>query len=320
MNFESKISYLYIQIIFYFNLALMVENKNFQVTKIWSSKEVSEGDGAIVRRAIGVGENVSMDPFLMMDHFNVRLPGGFPDHPHRGFETVTYMFEGKVFHEDFKGHKGEIGPGDVQWMTAGKGIVHSEMPGSFKESSIGIQLWINLNKENKMTEPNYQEISSKDIPKVFLENQKSWVKIISGSFNGEDGPVKSVTSVHYYDVFLFGKDEINIDVISGEVNCFIYVYEGEVIVLDKKIKKFYSGKIEKLSTDSMSLKISSNSDSAFIITLGRPLKEKVVQYGPFVMNTKEELENAIYDYQNGINGFEGAHEWESKIKNKKYEK
>ena len=126
-----------------------------KVLKTFVPAEQGEGDGAKVRRIIGSRHLNNLDPFLMLDLFNVKLPAGFPDHPHRGFETVTYMLEGEVAHEDFKGHKGTIGPGDIQWMTAGKGIVHAEMPNSFEQSSLGFQLWINLDASNKFCEPQY---------------------------------------------------------------------------------------------------------------------------------------------------------------------
>mmetsp|Transcript_37438 Transcript_37438/g.50817 ORF Transcript_37438/g.50817 Transcript_37438/m.50817 type:complete len:149 (-) Transcript_37438:599-1045(-) len=125
------------------------------VTSFFTPGEQGEGDGAKVRRIIGGRNLKNLDPFLMLDLFNVTLPAGFPDHPHRGFETVTYMLSGEIAHEDFKGHKGMIGPGDIQWMTAGKGIVHAEMPASFEEASYGFQLWINLDAKNKFCQPAY---------------------------------------------------------------------------------------------------------------------------------------------------------------------
>lgn len=302
----------------------MVENvksKNvFSLTKIWDSKEVPEGDGATVRRAIGISSSEDMDPFLMMDHFNVKLPGGFPDHPHRGFETVTYMLQGKFYHEDFKGHKGEIGPGDVQWMTAGKGIMHSEIPASYTEYSNGIQLWINLNSKNKLCEPKYQEFTSDKIPKVDVENSKSsYIKVISGEYNGITGPVMSITSVHYYDIYLDKNDSIKIKVDKGKVNCFIYIHSGfEIKLLGKTVKKHQAAKVLKNSNDDEYLEITNDSKDSgltgFVIMLGHPLEEPVSKYGPFVMNTKREIEQAFEDYQLGKNGFEGAHEWESKIK------
>lgn len=131
---------------------------------VFSPAWQGEGVGAKVLRVIGNQYLDRLDPFLMLDYFKVRLPAGFPDHPHRGFETVTYMKQGRIFHEDFKGHKGVIGPGDIQWMTAGKGIVHAEMPASKDEDSIGLQLWLNLRANEKMIEPRYQELTSDQIP------------------------------------------------------------------------------------------------------------------------------------------------------------
>lgn len=131
---------------------------------VFSPSWQGEGVGAKVLRVIGNQYLDRLDPFLMLDYFKVRLPAGFPDHPHRGFETVTYMKQGRIFHEDFKGHKGVIGPGDIQWMTAGKGIVHAEMPASKDEDSIGLQLWLNLRANEKMIEPRYQELTSDQIP------------------------------------------------------------------------------------------------------------------------------------------------------------
>ena len=140
-------------------LCLFLTTMSFVFKPAWQN----EGQGARVLRIIGNQYLKNLDPFLMLDLFKVRLPAGFPDHPHRGFETVTYMLEGSFYHEDFKGHKGKIGPGDIQWMTAGRGIVHSEIPASAEEYSLGFQLWINLKKENKMDPPAYQEFTSDKI-------------------------------------------------------------------------------------------------------------------------------------------------------------
>lgn len=301
----------------------MVDNEKFIIKKIWKSKEVPEGDGGIVRRGIGISEGEDMDPFLLFDHAQMKLPTGFPDHPHRGFETVSYILKGTIIHEDFKGHKGKIGPGDVQWMTAGKGIVHSEMPGSFTEDSMGFQLWINLNKENKMCEPKYQEFTKEKIPKIQINNSESYVKVISGEYNGVEGPVKSVTSVHYYDVFLNNNESSKIKVIKGKVNCFIYVYDGDAIsVLGKRIKQFDCAKIIKDSDkeESLEFSVSSNQNASFLVMLGRPLEEPVVKYGPFVMNTEDEIVQAFEDYKSGKNGFENALKWKSKNHELKYQK
>lgn len=167
-------------------------------TVVFKPEWVNEGVGAKVVRVLGNQHIRRLDPFLMLDYFHVKLPGGFPDHPHRGFETVTYMLEGEVAHEDFKGHKGVIGPGDIQWMTAGKGIVHSEMPTSFTVTSKGFQLWLNLKASNKMINPRYQELKAAEIPIVKKQNMS--VKVIAGEWEGVKGPIQVETPSYYFDV------------------------------------------------------------------------------------------------------------------------
>ncbi|KAI8597471.1 RmlC-like cupin domain-containing protein, partial [Dissophora ornata] len=168
------------------------------IVKSVLSREQSEGVGARVRRSIGRPELRNHDPFLMLDEFNVDKNGGFPDHPHRGFETVTYMLEGQFQHEDFAGHKGTIGPGDLQWMTAGRGIVHSEMPVKSQTRAHGLQLWINLPKEHKMCEPQYQELLDKEIPRATPEEGVT-VKVIAGESHGVTSKVYTRTPTMYLD-------------------------------------------------------------------------------------------------------------------------
>ena len=159
-----------------------------------------EGDGAKVRRIIGthILSQKEMDPFLVLDYFNVSLPNGFPDHPHRGFETVTYMLNGSMHHEDFRNHRGTIGPGDIQWMTAGRGIVHSEIPASKIQPAIGFQLWINLRKQEKMKAPAYQEYSKDQIPLVDnWETQGVKAKVIAGEIFNVKGPIYTRTPTEY---------------------------------------------------------------------------------------------------------------------------
>ena len=156
--------------------------------------------GAKVRRFIGVKHNEHLDPFLMLDLARVRLPAGFPDHPHRGFETVSYMLSGSIAHEDFKGHKGIIGPGDVQWMTAGKGILHSEVPTSYDEDSFGFQLWVNLDRKNKFCEPRYQDFSNSEIP-VYKDDLMT-AKVISGEVLGVKGPIEAKVPTFYLDFYM----------------------------------------------------------------------------------------------------------------------
>jgi quercetin 2,3-dioxygenase len=172
----------------------------YSMSLIFKPSWVNEGKGAKVIRVIGNQYLRNLDPFLMLDYFKVRLPAGFPDHPHRGFETVTYMQQGSFYHEDFKGHKGKIGPGDLQWMTAGKGILHSEVPASYDEDNLGFQLWINLESKNKMIEPAYQEYTSDKIQ--VYQGDKVEVKIISGKWEGKTGPIYARTPSYYFDVHI----------------------------------------------------------------------------------------------------------------------
>ena len=171
----------------------------------------------------------NLDPFLMLDFFNVKLPAGFPDHPHRGFETVTYMLSGETHHEDFTGTKGVIGPGDIQWMTAGRGIVHAEMPGSFEESSIGFQLWINLEASKKFCQPQYQEFKSDQIP-VFDDGMGMRAKVVSGSVFGVQGPIEARTPAYYIDFIFDAADKSYRHTIPAGWNSLIVLYQGSLEV------------------------------------------------------------------------------------------
>lgn len=293
---------------------------SLSISKIIDSIEKIEGKGAKVRRTIGTHSCPSLDPFLMMDHFFVKLPHGFPDHPHRGFETVTYMISGTILHEDFKGHKGKIGPGDIQWMTAGKGIVHAEIPGSESEESIGIQLWINLDNKNRMIDPIYQEYKNEEIP--IVSTGKSRVKIISGEYDNHIGPIKSITSVQYYDINLYENDEIKISLDSNkELNIFIYNYGKESFYIQNKevssfkaVTLFKNKKEDKEKLVFYSKSYKNDEFSRFVIVIAHPLNQPVYQYGPFVMSNKQEVLQTIEEYQNEENGFEGAGSWNSEIK------
>lgn len=168
----------------------------------------------------------------MLDFFNVKLPAGFPDHPHRGFETVTYMLQGKILHEDFKGHRGEIGPGDIQWMTAGRGIVHAEMPASFDEAALGFQLWINLHAANKFCEPGYQEFTKDKIPEFKNAEQGMTAKVISGEVFGVKGPIVARTPTYFID-FKFNTVGTKYDhTIPKGWNSMIIIYKGGAKVQD----------------------------------------------------------------------------------------
>ena len=206
-----------------------------RVLKTVFSRAQAEGMGATVRRSIGNAECRNFDPFLMLDEFSVAAPAGFPDHPHRGFETVTYMLSGASFvHEDFKGHRGEIGVGDLQWMCAGRGIVHSEMPQS-KEPSHGLQLWVNLKGRDKMCEPSYQELVAKDVPLAIGkgENEGVEVKVIAGTSLGIKSPIYTRTPTMYLDITLQPGAALSQEVPSGW-NAFVYTLSGELTTTSSK--------------------------------------------------------------------------------------
>ncbi|KAE9450579.1 hypothetical protein C3L33_17515, partial [Rhododendron williamsianum] len=250
------------------------------VAKKVLAKPQREGDGAVVRRSIGRPELKYVDPFLMLDEFTVSPPAGFPDHPHRGFETVTYMLQGAFTHQDFAGHKGTIRTGDVQWMTAGRGIIHSEMPAGDGVQR-GLQLWINLASKDKMIEPRYQELLSEDIARA--EKDGVEVRVIAGEAMGVQSPVYTRTPTMYLDFTLKPGAQLH-QSIPESWNSFVYLIEGE-------------GRMEQVIKA-----------VEFVLIGGQPLGEPVVQYGPFVMNTQAEIEQTIEDYQHSKN--EGEQESE----------
>ncbi|XP_018824849.1 pirin-like protein [Juglans regia] len=267
-----------------------------------------EGAGAIVRRSIGRFELKYFDPFLVLDEFSVTAPAGFSDHPHRGFETVTYMLQGSVTHEDFEGHKGTIGAGDLQWMTAGKGIVHSEMPAA-QGTQKGLQLWINLSSNHKMIEPKYQEIQSKNIAEAVRDGIK--VRVIAGEALGTKSPIYTRTPTMYMDFTLKPRAHLQ-QPIPTSWNAFVYVLEGEGIFGSLKSPPASAHHLLLLgSGEGLEAWNESSKPLRFILVGGEPLREPVVQFGPFVMNTQEEIDRTIDDFENCVNGFEKARHWRS---------
>ena len=213
---------------------------NFKkIKKVFKPELQDEGVGAKVRRIIGshILKKSEMDPFLMLDHASVKLPAGFPDHPHRGFETVSYLIKGKMYHEDFKGHKGTLEAGDVQWMTAGKGIVHAEIPASKTEPSVGFQLWINLRKEDKMIEPVYQEIKKDKIPLVDKwDDEGVKAKVIAGESFDVKGPIYTRTPAEYID-FQLKEGAVYRHTIPAKWNFLVYVFEGSFEITQETTSK-----------------------------------------------------------------------------------
>ena len=252
-------------------------------------------------RVIATPELDHFDPFLLLDEFRSDDPddyiAGFPDHPHRGFETVTYMLAGSMKHADNQGNAGLLGPGSVQWMTAGRGIVHSEMPQQENGLMWGFQLWVNLPASDKMIAPRYQDIPAGDVPTVALGDGGT-AKVIAGELNGVAGPVTGVVTEPYYlDVHLTEDAELQLPV-PGTHNAFIYVYDGSVGVVNHDVRAVSRGEIALLGPGN-SLCLRSDQESRFILVAGRPLNEPVARQGPFVMNTKAELRQAFSDYQSG---------------------
>eukprot|EP00241_Pyramimonas_parkeae_P019477 CAMPEP_0114289414 /NCGR_PEP_ID=MMETSP0059-20121206/7360_1 /TAXON_ID=36894 /ORGANISM="Pyramimonas parkeae, Strain CCMP726" /LENGTH=313 /DNA_ID=CAMNT_0001410683 /DNA_START=152 /DNA_END=1093 /DNA_ORIENTATION=- len=278
------------------------------ILKSIESREQSEGAGARVRRAIGGASLPRLDPFLMMDEFNVGLPAGFPDHPHRGFETVTYMLNGTFTHEDFVGNSGIIAPGDLQWMTAGRGICHSEIPAPGPNAH-GLQLWINLSSKDKMIKPAYQEMMSKDLTRVSGNGVEATV--IAGECLGARSQVYTRNPTMFLDLTMDPHARLDQHVPKGW-NGFVYVLEGSATFGSSNTKGEPHHTLQLGPGDSLVVHNSSNSRCRFVLLAGQPVGEPVEQYGPFVMNTRAEINQAMRDYQNGKNGFEGADAWTSK--------
>ena len=270
-----------------------------EVKTIVKAIQTSDGAGVKLKRSMGVPELDFIDPFLMFDEFGSENKddyiAGFPPHPHRGIETVTYMLAGKFKHEDSTGSKGEMGPGSVQWMTAAGGIIHSEMP-IMKEGKLhGFQLWVNMPAKLKMSRPSYQNIEPKQIPE-FRDKEKK-IKIIAGKYKDKIGPAKCFVDPIYLDVELEKEKNFNYAIPSSH-NVFIYLVYGEIKVGNKAHDKLQNSTLISL-TNRNSLKISSDKKSQFLIIAGKPIGEPIVRGGPFVMNTKQEILKAVQDYQSG---------------------
>tara|TARA_B100001564_G_scaffold134421_2_gene112726 strand:+ start:985 stop:1815 length:831 start_codon:yes stop_codon:yes gene_type:complete len=273
-----------------------MNTKTRNISHLIEGIATKDGAGVNLTRIIGSPELNMLDPFLLLDEFGSENPNdyiaGFPPHPHRGFETITYMLNGKFTHKDSAGNEGHLSDGGVQWMTAGRGVVHSEMPEQSEGLMRGFQLWLNLPKEKKMIDPSYHDIQADKIPSVLLENAK--VKVISGEFQSTEGPGRPHTGVLYLDVHLNKSSSISIP-INENWNAFIYVYEGE-IESNLSVPK---GNLAVLDTDGIFECRSISSDTKFILAAGEPLNEPVARGGPFVMNTKGEVLQAFDDYQSG---------------------
>ena len=270
-----------------------------EIIQIIEGLETSDGAGVKLRRIIGGPDLNMLDPFLLFDEFGSDDPndyiGGFPPHPHRGFETITYMLNGKFKHKDSAGNEGYLTDGSVQWMTAGKGVIHSEMPEQTDGLSRGFQLWLNLPKNLKMIDPSYNDIPAKSIPKIQIPG--GYIKVICGEINGTKGPGRAHTGMFYYDILLSPKNNIEISV-DDHWNSFIYIYNGKARITDKGLNIGQLGVFS--DSGKINLYADSSSELKCIIVGGEKLKEPVARGGPFVMNTKAEVLKAFSDYQEGI--------------------
>jgi len=273
--------------------------KKIEVSKIVDPIPASDGAGVKLKRSIGVEPNY-FDPFLMLDEFGSENKddyiGGFPPHPHRGIETVTYMLSGEFEHKDSTGASGKMSAGDVQWMKTGGGIIHSEMPVMTQGKLHGFQLWINMPAKLKMNKPEYMYIDSTQM-QIHKDNEKK-IKVIAGKFFDAKGPVKNhnVEPI-YFDVDLKKEKEFNFELPLTH-NSFIYLIDGEIKIGDKNHKKVRNSTLILL-TKGNRLKVRGIIKSKFLLISGKPIGEPIARGGPFVMNTKEEIIKAVKDYNSG---------------------
>ena len=273
---------------------------NIEIKKIVKSIETSDGAGVKLKRSIGTPEADYIDPFLMLDEFGSEnkddYVAGFPPHPHRGIETVTYMLKGKFEHEDSTGAKGIMSSGDVQWMKTGRGIIHSEMPAMSDGQLLGFQLWINMPAKLKKNKPEYIYIKNKELG-TYSDDEKV-VKVIAGKYKDVEGPEKNhnVEPIYFHIVLKNGK-EFSCEVPEGH-NSFIYLLKGQIKVGKTNHEKTNDSNLILLK-QGKNLQVKAEKESEFLFIAGKPIGEPIARGGPFVMNTKAEIIEAINDYQNG---------------------
>jgi len=271
---------------------------NRSVEKLVHARAVTEGAGVTAHRTIGTPALPNLDPFLMLDHFGSDNPdeyiAGFPEHPHRGFITFTYMLDGHMLHQDSMGNKGDLKSGGAQWMKAASGVIHSEMPQQSAGLMRGFQLWINLPASEKMSDPAYQEFSPKVIP-VYSDDGVT-VKVLTGRYNDLTGPIEDPhTDVQYLDVTLDGARTFT-HTLDSNRQAFVYVFEGEATLEDYGLPKHTLAVLGAGDTVRIS---ASGGGARFILVSGRPIGEPIEQYGPFVMNSQAEIQQAMADYRDG---------------------
>ncbi|EGR29272.1 kinesin motor domain protein [Ichthyophthirius multifiliis] len=254
---------------------------------------------------------LELDPFIRLDYFNAKLPSGFPDHPHRGFETVTYIKSGIFLYEDLQGNKANLGAGELQWIIAGKGIVHAEIPASYTENTVGFQFWFNVDSKNKMCDPLYQRFSSQQIPLV--ESKGAHVKILTGESLGKKGIAQTKNQAIFLDVSLDQNAHFN-QLIPKEFQGMAFVYEGSAFFGENKINvELNQGALIEIQDQEILQVIAGEQGTKFILFAAKPIREAIYGQSPFVLDSQKNLDQAYEDYQQGKNGFEGAQEWKSEI-------
>jgi quercetin 2,3-dioxygenase len=275
-----------------------------QIKQILPAQQVSDGAGVKIRRSLGLQPQLRFDPFLMLDCFGsdqaADYLAGFPAHPHRGFETVTYMLDGHMLHEDHLGNQGHLKSGGVQWMTAGSGIIHSEMPQQESGLMRGFQLWLNLPASEKMKDPAYVDLKPEQLTNISLSGGGHAV-VIAGTLTlplqqqSVTGPIQGLsTEPLYVDLTLTAGESVQLQVPAGH-NALAYPFEGEIKISGSRVQTHQAA----LLSDGNSLTLTAEAPARVIVLAGKPIGEPVVQYGPFVMNSVAEIEQAIKEYQAG---------------------
>ncbi|GAB3016160.1 pirin family protein [Bowmanella dokdonensis] len=269
-----------------------------RIQQVVTGVKTSDGAGVSLTRIIGQPALPRLDPFLMLDEFGSDQPSdylaGFPPHPHRGFQTVTYMLAGRMGHADSVGNQGVIETGGLQWMNAGRGIIHEEMPRQTDGLLRGFQLWVNLPADEKMSAPGYQDIPSQDVTELEAAPGIR-VRVLAGEFRGIAGPVNTqAVKPLFLDVLAAGNGELSIP-LEASHNAFVYCYEGKVTVAGQPLFRGQLAVLDKGST----LSLDFDDPARLILVAAKPIGEPVVQYGPFVMNSEEEIRQAVMDYQSG---------------------
>ena len=287
------------------------DTRSRTLSNIIRSIPTSDGAGVKLRRSLGQDQHQRLDPFLMLDEFSSDNPddyiAGFPSHPHRGFETVTYMLDGHMLHEDHLGNRGDLKGGGAQWMTAGRGIIHSEIPQQESGRMRGFQLWINLPAKEKMKPASYRDIQPEEIPRTTLSNGGE-VKVIAGTLHVDGqaagktlaGPIQGLTTDPVlFDVRLPAGTKFTHDINAGH-NAFVYPYEGQLLIGEGDAALPLKAQSAGVLSKGNRIEVQAGTDGvSFLLLAARPLNEPIVQYGPFVMNTREEIEQALDDYRTG---------------------